>query len=103
MVAEMNPARASQVKMEYAQFLKAEFDVRTIQSYAGLFGRDVSKPTDAESQQRAVRLVEPLLDALGVPHYAIDSDADVGVIRTAFDQSREMHGPTVVFVGAPTT
>jgi alpha-2-macroglobulin len=40
MVAEMNPARASQVKMEYAQFLKTEFDVRTIQSYAGLFGRE---------------------------------------------------------------
>jgi sulfopyruvate decarboxylase TPP-binding subunit len=69
---------------------------------AGLFGRDVTKPTDAESQQRAVRLVEPLLDALGVPHYAIDGPDDVGLIRTAFDQSRETHGPAVVFVGAPT-
>jgi sulfopyruvate decarboxylase TPP-binding subunit len=68
---------------------------------AGLFGRDVTKPT-SENNQRAVRLVEPLLDALDVPHYAIDGPDDVGVIRTAFDQSREIHGPTVVFVGAPT-
>jgi len=45
---------------------------------AGLFGRDVSKST-AENRSRSVRLVEPLLDSLEVPHYAIDGAGDVGL------------------------
>lgn len=69
---------------------------------AGLFGRDVSKPT-AENRSRSVRLVEPLLDSMEIPHYAIDGPGDVGCIRTAFDQSRAVNGPVVVFVGAPTS
>jgi sulfopyruvate decarboxylase subunit alpha len=68
---------------------------------AGLYGRDVTRTT-AENDARSVRLVGPMLDAMGVPHYSIDGPGDVGVIRTAFDQSRAIHGPTVVFVGAPT-
>jgi sulfopyruvate decarboxylase TPP-binding subunit len=69
---------------------------------AGLFGRDVSKST-AENRARSVRLVEPLLDSLEVPHYAIDGPDDVGLIKQAFDESRDSNGPVVVFVGAPTS
>lgn len=69
---------------------------------AGLFGRDVSKST-AENRARSVRLVEPLLDSLEVPHYAIDRSDEVGVIKQAFEESRVRFGPVVVFVGAPTS
>jgi sulfopyruvate decarboxylase TPP-binding subunit len=69
---------------------------------AGLFGRDVSKPT-SENRARSVRLVEPLLDSLEVPHYAIDGPDDAGLLRQAFDESRVRNGPVIVFVGAPTS
>jgi sulfopyruvate decarboxylase TPP-binding subunit len=69
---------------------------------AGLFGRDVSKPTN-ENHARSVRLVEPLLDSLEVPHYAIDGPDDVGLVQKAWQESRERSGPVVVFVGAPTS
>jgi sulfopyruvate decarboxylase TPP-binding subunit len=69
---------------------------------AGLFGRDVTKST-AENRARSVRLVEPLLDSLEVPHYAIDGPGDAGLIKRAFDESRANNGPVVVFVGAPTS
>ena len=68
---------------------------------AGMFGRDVSK-VPAENRGSAVRLIEPLLDALGVPHYLMESPDDLGMVARAFAESRDRHGPVIVLVGAPT-
>jgi len=89
--ASMNALRGIALDMNVPTFI-----------LAGLFGRDVNKST-AENRSRSVRLVEPLLDSMEIPHYAIDGPDDAGCIRTAFDQSRVVNGPVVVFVGAPTS
>ena len=68
----------------------------------GQFGRDVSKPVE-ENASTGVRLLEPVLDAMGLPHYRLDFAADAGVVREAYDRSRAERSPVVVLIGAPTS
>ena len=68
----------------------------------GQYGRDVTLPVE-DNPGSAIRLIEPVLETMDVPYYRIDRAADVGVLRTAFDQSRRERRPTVVLVGAPTS
>ena len=69
----------------------------------GQYGRDVTQPVEAENQGSAIRLIEPVLTTMDVPFYRLDRAEDIGVLRTAFDQSRAERRPTVVLVGAPTS
>jgi sulfopyruvate decarboxylase subunit alpha len=68
----------------------------------GQFGRDVSKTVE-NNAATGVRLLEPVLDAMGVPYYRLDFAADVDVLRTAYDRCRDERGPVVVLIGAPTS
>jgi sulfopyruvate decarboxylase TPP-binding subunit len=68
----------------------------------GQFGRDVSKPVE-ENASTGVRLLEPVLDAMGVPYYRLDFADQLGVLRKAWDQSRAERTPVVVLIGAPTS
>jgi sulfopyruvate decarboxylase TPP-binding subunit len=67
----------------------------------GQFGRDVSKTVE-DNAPTGVRLMEPVLDAMDVPHYRLDFSEDVGVLKTAYERSRADRGPVVVLIGAPT-
>ena len=67
----------------------------------GQYGREVTKPVE-ESATSGVRLIEPLLETMGVGYYRVDHDSDVGLIRKAFDESRNERKPVVVLIGAPT-
>jgi sulfopyruvate decarboxylase TPP-binding subunit len=67
----------------------------------GQYGRDVTRTVE-ENTATGVRLLEPVLDALGVPHYRLDFASDVGVLRQAYDRSRSERCPVVVIIGAPT-
>jgi sulfopyruvate decarboxylase TPP-binding subunit len=67
----------------------------------GQYGRDVSLPVE-DNRSSAVRLIEPMLDSLKVPHYRIDFAKDVGVLHEAFEQAQRDRGPVVVLIGAPT-
>jgi sulfopyruvate decarboxylase subunit alpha len=69
----------------------------------GQYGRDVTQPVEADGQGSAIRLIEPVLTTMNVPFYRLDRAEDIGVLRTAFDQSRSERRPTVVLVGAPTS
>ncbi len=69
----------------------------------GQYGRDVTLPVEEEHQGSAIRLIEPVLETMDVPFYRLDRTEDIGVLRTAFDQSRRERRPTVVLVGAPTS
>jgi sulfopyruvate decarboxylase TPP-binding subunit len=68
----------------------------------GQFGRDVGKPVE-ENASTGVRLIEPVLQSMGVTYYRLDRESDVGVLRRAFDESRAERKPVVVLVGAPTS
>jgi sulfopyruvate decarboxylase TPP-binding subunit len=51
------------------------------------------------SNRYGVRIVEPILDAMGIAHHLIDVDADVAKIRPAIDTAyREQH-PVAFLVG----
>ena len=69
--------------------------------FVGQYQRDPMLPIE-ESKSRAVRMVEPTLDAWGVPHYRLEGPEDVGNIRAAYDRAHETMGPSALIVGAPT-
>jgi sulfopyruvate decarboxylase subunit alpha len=68
----------------------------------GYFGRDVSRPA-RENAARAVHLIEPTLDAWGVPYFPIETPEDLPAIRRAYETSIHNEGPSVVLIGAPTS
>ena len=52
-----------------------------------------------ESKRYGVRIVEPILDAMGIPYHEIEEDADVGRIRPAIDAAYAGAHPTVLLIG----
>lgn len=68
----------------------------------GYFGRDVSRPA-RENAARAVHLIEPTLDAWGVPYFSVETPEDLPAIRRAYETSIQNEGPSVVLIGAPTS
>ena len=68
----------------------------------GLLGRDVSKaPT--ENFGSMVRLAQPLLDSLSIPHHLLDGSDDVRLVDQAFDEATQRGGPVALLVGAETS
>lgn len=68
----------------------------------GLLGRDLAKaPRDDFGSM--VRLAEPLLDALEIPHQLIDGPADLGAVGAAYAEAAAREGPVVLLVGAETS
>jgi len=46
-----------------------------------------------------VRIVEPILDAMGIAYHEIEEDADVSLIRPAIDQAYAGAHPVVLLIG----
>jgi len=67
----------------------------------GLLGRDPDRAPD-DSFDSMVRYAGPLLDALEIPHWLIDSAADVGALAEAMRAAEASQRPAAVFVGMPT-
>ena len=69
---------------------------------AGQWGRELGNlgKEPSESERLVVRRIEPLLDALEIPHFRMESPSDVGAVRTAFVTAHEQDRPCVVLVGA---
>jgi sulfopyruvate decarboxylase subunit alpha len=67
----------------------------------GLLGRELDK-SPRENWGSMVRLAEPLLDTLGIPHYLADGPEDLPLLERAFKESREREMPAAVLIGAPT-
>jgi sulfopyruvate decarboxylase TPP-binding subunit len=68
----------------------------------GLLGREVDKPP-RENSGSMNRLAEPLLDALGIPHYLMDGPEDLSLLERALNEAREREMPVAVLIGAPTS
>lgn len=67
----------------------------------GLLGRDPAKPP-RENFGSMVRLAEPLLEALAIPHHLLDQPDDVVCIAAAYDEAEERGGPVVLLLGCET-
>ena len=68
----------------------------------GYFGRDVNR-TARHNTARAVHLIEPTLDAWGIPYFPIEGPPDLAAIGQAYRHSVEHMGPSVILIGAPTS
>src|SRR5215467_4036483 len=51
------------------------------------------------SPRYGVRIVEPILDAMGIPHHLINEDKDVGKIRPAIDDAYAKSHPVALLIG----
>ncbi len=52
-----------------------------------------------QSKRYAVRIVEPVLDAMGITYHEIESEADVGKIAPAIDTAYAQMQPVVLLIG----
>lgn len=70
----------------------------------GQFGREhdnFGKPATS-SRRRVVNLLEPLLNALGIPFWCLESNSDVAeAVPAAFDAAHTRRGPAALIVGRP--
>ncbi len=55
--------------------------------------------TPKNSPRYGVRIVEPILDAMGIPHHYISEDADVAKIKPAIDEAYAKSFPVALLVG----
>lgn len=64
----------------------------------GLLEKELDVPP-RESKRFGVRIVEPILDAMGIPHHLIESDADVAEIEPAIRDCYENSHPVALLIG----
>ncbi|MDF2115689.1 decarboxylase [Roseiarcaceae bacterium H3SJ34-1] len=64
----------------------------------GLLGKEPGvAPT--ESARFGVRIVEPILDQLGIEHHLIENETDVGAIPPAIETAYGKHRPMALLIG----
>lgn len=67
----------------------------------GQFGREeanFNQPT-RRSERSVVRLMEPVLDAVGVRHWTVDDDADADRVAEAFEHAHAAETAAAVLIG----
>ena len=64
----------------------------------GLLEKEVGVPP-RQSKRYGVRIVEPILDAMGIGYHEIEAQADVAKIHLAIDQAYASNKPTVILIG----
>lgn len=64
----------------------------------GLLEKEPGVPP-RQSKRYGVRIVEPVLEAMGLPYHEIETDADIGKIKPAIDDAYAGSHPVVMLVG----
>ncbi len=64
----------------------------------GLLARDTDRPL-RQSRRYGIRIVEPILDAMGIAHHLIESDSDVSTIAPAIEACYRKSRPVVLLIG----
>ena len=64
----------------------------------GLLEKEVGVPP-RQSARYGVRIVEPILDAMGIGYHEIEHQADVTKIKPAIDAAYASSKPTVILIG----
>jgi sulfopyruvate decarboxylase subunit alpha len=64
----------------------------------GLLARDRDRPP-SQSRRLGIRICEPILDAMGIDHHLIESDADVALIQPAIAAAYETSRPLALLIG----
>ena len=64
----------------------------------GLLGHEPERPP-TQSGRFGVRIIEPILDTMGIAHELISQDADVARIRPAIDKAYAQSLPVALLIG----
>jgi sulfopyruvate decarboxylase subunit alpha len=64
----------------------------------GLLGKEPGVPP-RQSQRYGVRIVEPILDAMGIAYHEIEQDSDIVKIRPAIDDAYAQNRPVALLIG----
>ena len=64
----------------------------------GLLGHEPER-TPQQSGRYGVRIIEPICDAMGIPHLVVGEDADVDKIKPAVDKAYDDSFPVVMLIG----
>ena len=64
----------------------------------GLQGKEPDRKP-GQSAKYGVRIVEPVLDVMGIPHHLLETEDDVAKIRPAIDDAYARSGPVVLLIG----
>jgi len=64
----------------------------------GLLGKEPDK-APSESSRYGVRIVEPILDAMGIDHFCMETTADVARLPEAINRAYETSRPLAALVG----
>jgi sulfopyruvate decarboxylase subunit alpha len=75
----------------------AEFNL-PILMMAGLLNRDTEVPL-AQSKRYAIRIMEPIMDAMGIHHELIDTDADIERIGPTVERCFGNSEPVLMMIG----
>ena len=98
--------RRALVLIQYTGFLDSLNAIRAVAveykqpivMMIGLLGHEAERaPT--ESGRYGVRIIEPICDAMGIPHHLISQDADVTKIKPAIDKAYTDSFPVAFLIG----
>jgi sulfopyruvate decarboxylase TPP-binding subunit len=64
----------------------------------GLLGHEPERQP-SESGRYGVRIIEPICDAMGIPHHLVSDDADIGKIKPAIDKAYAESSPVAILIG----
>jgi sulfopyruvate decarboxylase TPP-binding subunit len=64
----------------------------------GLLGHEPDR-LPSESGRYGVRIIEPICDAMGIPHHLISQDSDIAKIKPAIDKAYTESSPVAFLVG----
>jgi sulfopyruvate decarboxylase TPP-binding subunit len=64
----------------------------------GLLGHEPER-APKESNRYGVRIIEPICEAMGIPHHLLRDDADVGKIKPAIDKAYADSSPVAMLIG----
>jgi sulfopyruvate decarboxylase subunit alpha len=64
----------------------------------GLLGHEAECPP-TKSKKYGVRIIEPICDAMGIPHHLINEDSDLAKIKPAIDKAYADSFPVALLIG----
>ncbi|MBU3738197.1 MAG: decarboxylase [Rhodoferax sp.] len=68
----------------------------------GLLGKDPAVPP-ARSEKLGVRVIQPILDAMGIRHLMLDTDDDLPDCLSAIDEAYQSSRPVAILLGRSPT
>jgi sulfopyruvate decarboxylase subunit alpha len=96
----------SVLMMQYTGFLDSINAIRGVAveghfpvcMIVGLLGKEPDVPP-AQSKKYGVKIIEPILDVMGIEHYLIERDADAPKISSAIEKSFASSSPSAILIG----